>query len=113
MDIVKHYLAIRERCQNAILLVRYGDFYEALGPDARIVSQVAGIALTRTATGGEPVPLAGFPCIATNRYVKRLTEAGYLVALYPARSSVSERPGIEYIPPVRRYQLWNGNPKNT
>ncbi|MCH7521752.1 MAG: DNA mismatch repair protein MutS, partial [Candidatus Marinimicrobia bacterium] len=74
---------------EAIMLFRMGDFYETFEEDARIASQVLGIALTKRSNKGrsaEPgpavdVPLAGFPYHALDAYLHKLLDAGYKVAI--------------------------------
>ncbi|RMH69263.1 MAG: DNA mismatch repair protein MutS [Bacteroidetes bacterium] len=80
--LMRQYSKIKERHPQAILLFRLGDFYEAFEEDARLVSQVLGITLTKRANGkAAEVPLAGFPHHALDTYLPRLVRAGHRVAI--------------------------------
>ncbi len=78
----KQYLLIKKEHPDCILMYRLGDFYEMFGPDAQEASQKLGIVLTaRQITEGVKVPMCGVPHHSLMRYVKKLVEAGYKVAL--------------------------------
>ena len=79
---MRQYYKIKERHPNAILLFRMGDFYETFDDDAKTVSRVLGITLTRRSNGkAQDVPLAGFPYHALDNYLPRLVESGLRVAV--------------------------------
>ncbi len=79
---MEQYLSIKSKYQDMILLYRMGDFYETFYEDARIISRVLGIALTRRAHGkAADVPLAGFPYHALDTYLPKLVQAGHRVAI--------------------------------
>jgi len=81
-DLMKQYQALKARHAGAILLFQIGDFYETFEEDARLVSQILGITLTRRNNGAAgDVPLAGFPMKALDTYLPKLIEAGYRVAI--------------------------------
>lgn len=75
--LMEQYLRIKEQYKDSILLFRLGDFYEAFFEDAKIVSKVLNIVLTRR----QDAPMAGIPYHALNSYLKKLVEAGYKVAI--------------------------------
>lgn len=80
--LMRQYNKIKARHPNAILLFRMGDFYETFDEDARTVSRVLGITLTKRANGGaSDVPLAGFPHHALDNYLPKLVQAGLRVAV--------------------------------
>ncbi|NOX35970.1 MAG: DNA mismatch repair protein MutS [Calditrichaeota bacterium] len=80
--LMEQYLSIKAKYQDMILLYRMGDFYETFYEDARIISRVLGIALTRRSHGKvADVPLAGFPYHALDAYLPKLIHAGYKVAI--------------------------------
>ena len=59
-----------------------GDFYEMFFDDAELASRELGLTLTSRNNGAAAnVPLAGFPVKAVARYVRRLVERGYRVAI--------------------------------
>jgi DNA mismatch repair protein MutS len=80
--LMEQYIAIKKRHKNAILFFRMGDFYEMFYKDARIASEILGIALTSRAHGkSADVPLAGFPHHALDSYLAKFIKAGYRVAI--------------------------------
>ena len=76
--LLRQYQRIKSKYKDAILLFRLGDFYETFYEDAKIASQILGIALTQRQKG---VPLAGIPHHAAQPYIARLVRAGYKVAI--------------------------------
>ncbi len=80
--LMRQYYKIKDRHPHAILLFRMGDFYETFDADAKTVSQVLGITLTKRANGkAQDVPLAGFPHHALDNYLPKLVTAGLRVAI--------------------------------
>ena len=80
--VMRQYHKIKDRHPNALLLFRLGDFYETFEDDAKVVSQVLGITLTKRANGkASHVPLAGFPYHALDNYLPKLVQAGHRVAI--------------------------------
>jgi len=77
----RQYQAAKARQPDAILFFRMGDFYEMFYDDARIASQVLGIALTSRSKGDNAVPMAGVPYHAAESYLRRLIQAGHKVAI--------------------------------
>ncbi len=63
-DLMRQYYALKAKHRGAILLFQIGDFYETFEEDAKIVSQVLGITLTRRNTGEGPKTYRwrAFPC---------------------------------------------------
>ncbi|MDR1923135.1 MAG: DNA mismatch repair protein MutS [Planctomycetaceae bacterium] len=68
-------------CPNAIVLFRMGDFYEMFLEDAKIASQILGLALTSREKGPDAMPMAGFPCNQLDTYIAKLINAGYRAAV--------------------------------
>ena len=60
-----------------------GDFYESFDDDAKVLSDVLGIALTSRPMGREEgrLPLAGVPHHQLDRYVEQLVATGHRVAI--------------------------------
>lgn len=75
------YLSIKKRYPGTILLFRLGDFYEMFYEDAKVASQVLGIALTGRFAGENRVPMAGIPVQRAQTYIARLLEAGHRLAV--------------------------------
>ena len=79
---IRQYLQIKEKYQDAILFFRLGDFYEMFFEDAEKASKLLDITLTsRNRTEESPVPLCGVPYHAATPYIGKLLEAGYKVAV--------------------------------
>jgi DNA mismatch repair protein MutS len=76
---MKQYFEMKEKHSDAILLYRMGDFYETFNEDAKTVSKVLGIALTKRG-GEDATPLAGFPYHSLDTHLPKLLSAGYKVA---------------------------------
>jgi DNA mismatch repair protein MutS len=80
--LMEQYLNIKAEYKNVLLLYRMGDFYETFYEDAKTLSKVIGIALTKRAHGkSAEVPLAGFPYHALDNYLPKLLNHGLRVAI--------------------------------
>ena len=80
--LMEQYLNIKSEYKNVLLLYRMGDFYETFYDDAKKLSKVIGIALTKRAHGkSADVPLAGFPYHALDNYLPKLLNHGLRVAI--------------------------------
>jgi DNA mismatch repair ATPase MutS len=78
----QQYQRIKAQYPDVLLLFRLGDFYEMFGDDARIGSQVLQLVLTSREIGkGNRIPMCGVPHHAVERYIAKLLEAGYKVAI--------------------------------
>ncbi|UCH64314.1 MAG: DNA mismatch repair protein MutS [Fidelibacterota bacterium] len=86
---MRQYREAKKAHPDAIMLFRMGDFYETFDEDAKIASEVLGIALTKRSNKGRSskpgpasyVPLAGFPHHALDSYLHKLLSASYKVAI--------------------------------
>jgi DNA mismatch repair protein MutS len=80
--VMKQFWDAKKAYPNSLMLFRMGDFYETFDEDAKIASEVLGIALTKRANGAaSTVPLAGFPYHAIEQYLHKLLKAGHRVAI--------------------------------
>ncbi|MFX0071480.1 MAG: DNA mismatch repair protein MutS [Candidatus Hermodarchaeota archaeon] len=78
---MKHWASIRKKYPpDYILAYRMGDFYEFFYDDAKKVSNLLGLTLTKRKIGGDSYPLAGIPHHAGN-YLKNLINMGKTVIL--------------------------------
>jgi DNA mismatch repair protein MutS len=76
------YYELKEKHPDSILFFRMGDFYEMFDDDAHIAHKVLGINITtRNKNAAEPIPLAGIPYHAKDKYLPILVNAGYKVAI--------------------------------
>lgn len=78
MDI-KTFQDIKAKHEEAILLFRVGDFYEAYDVDASIISSILGITLTQDTEND--INMAGFPNTMLDTYLPKLIKAGKRVAM--------------------------------
>lgn len=89
--LAKAYESMKAKHPDAILLYRSGDFYEAFGEDAKAVSEVLGITLTRRNAKDITAQMAGFPHHALDSYLPRLVRAGKRVAICDEPTKVAEK----------------------
>ena len=79
---MKQYYRIKKEYPDSILFFRMGDFYEMFSEDAKIASKVLGIALTSRAKGkGEKIPLCGMPYHSLDKYLEKMVDSGFTVAI--------------------------------
>lgn len=81
-EMIKNYLATKQKYSDCLLFYRLGDFYELFFEDAKIASKVLGIVEThRGQYQNKPIPMCGVPFHAYENYLVRLVKAGYKVAI--------------------------------
>jgi hypothetical protein len=74
--------AFKQQYPEAIILYRLGDFFETFGEDAKKMAHELDLVLTsRMAENKQRIPMAGMPCHAADRYIARLLEKGYSIAI--------------------------------
>jgi DNA mismatch repair protein MutS len=71
------YDELKAKLPRMMIFIRNGNFYETFGQDARVASEVLGLALT-THDGRLMV---SFPCRQAATYKRKLAAAGHWVAL--------------------------------
>lgn len=74
---MKQYLDIKSKYQDAVLFYRLGDFYEMFNEDAREVSRILNLTLTKRGN----FPMCGIPYHAATNYIKRLLNLGKKIAI--------------------------------
>lgn len=67
----------KQKAENAILLFRLGDFYEAFEDDALVIAKELDLVLTKR----QETPMAGIPAHTCETYIDRLVGKGYRVAV--------------------------------
>ena len=87
----KAYEQMKAKHPDSILLFRCGDFYASYDIDAKTVSEVLGITLTRTSRKDITAQMAGFPHHALDSYLPRLVRAGKRVAICDEPNKVAEK----------------------
>ena len=93
--VMKQFWNIKDQYQDCIILFRMGDFYETFEKDAKITSNILGIALTKRSNGAaSSVALAGFPHHSLDQYLYKLLTAGHKVAICEQVEDASQAKGI-------------------
>lgn len=80
---MRQYFDVKAERPDIVLLMRVGDFYEAYGEDAELLSRELEITLTGRddKLAGMRIPMAGVPYHALERYAARLIGKGFKVAI--------------------------------
>ncbi|MGN1281068.1 MAG: DNA mismatch repair protein MutS [Succinivibrio sp.] len=74
---MKQYLEIKSKYPHTLVLYRLGDFYELFYDDAKKISKLLDLTLTkRGSNNGDPIPMAGVPFHAVDNYIARLIKLG-------------------------------------
>ena len=89
--LAKAWESMKAKHPDSILLFRCGDFYESYDIDAKIISEVLGMTLTRTSRKDITAQMAGFPHHALDSYLPRLVRAGKRVAICDEPTKVAEK----------------------
>ena len=76
---IETFKMLKEKHSDALILFRVGDFYETYCEDAKKLSEILGLTLTRQAK--TEMDLAGFPYHALDTYLPKLIRAGLRVAI--------------------------------
>jgi len=99
------YLDIKKDHHDCILFFRMGDFYETFFEDAKVCSKVLDIVLTSKNKNSEnSVPMAGIPYHSADKYITKLINHGYKVAIAeqtsePIPGKIVEREVVSIITP--------------
>lgn len=108
----QQYMDMKKEHADCLLLFRMWDFYECFYEDAEIAHRVLGITLTaRDKTSEHPIPMAGIPHHALDKYVPKLIHAGHKVALADQIGEVVpwklvQRAITQIITPWTRIEEW-------
>jgi DNA mismatch repair protein MutS len=115
-EMIQQYQRIKAQYQDAILLFRFGDFYEMFFEDAQRVARELQLVLTSRPQGKgmDRVPMCGIPFYRLDGYIARLVGRGYKVAICeqleaasPAKRLV-ERGVVRVITPGTLYEMGEG-----
>lgn len=92
---MNQYLRVKREYPDAILLFRLGDFYEMFYDDAKVASEILGIALTsRDRSKKNPVPLCGVPFHSAEPHISKLLASGKKVAVCEQIGDPKQAKGI-------------------
>ncbi|RPI39872.1 MAG: DNA mismatch repair protein MutS, partial [Hyphomicrobiaceae bacterium] len=115
-DMMQQYRRIKAQYQDAILLFRFGDFYEMFCEDAERVARELQLVLTSRPQGKgmERVPMCGIPFYRIDGYIARLIGRGYKVAICEQLEDASptkrlvERGVVRVVTPGTLYEVGEG-----
>ena len=89
----QRYMQVQDKYPDHIVLFSRGDFYEALGKGAQILSENLALTLTSRDCGLlERVPMTGIPHHAVDNYIGKAIECGLKIVLADSSDSVKEYP---------------------
>lgn len=90
------YVTMKAERPDCVLFMRVGDFFEAYGDDAELTAKELEITLTGREVQGytEKYPMAGVPHHALDRYLARLVQKGYKVAICDQIENPKEAKGL-------------------
>ena len=92
---MQHYLSVKDRYKDCIILYRLGDFYEMFFDDAVKASEMLDLTLTGRDCGLETrAPMCGVPYHAVEQYITKLVGLGEKVAICEQLESASAAKGI-------------------
>ncbi len=92
---MSHYLQLKEKYKDTIVMYRLGDFYEMFFDDAVTVSRELELTLTGRSCGlEERAPMCGIPYHAAEGYIARLLDKGYKVAICEQVTKPGDQKGL-------------------
>ena len=95
----QRYMRIQDKYPDHIVLFSRGDFYEALGKGAQILSENLALTLTGRDCGLlERVPMTGVPHHAVDNYIGKALECGLKIVLADSADSVKVYPQQTAVP---------------
>ena len=95
----QRYMRIQDKYPDHIVLFSRGDFYEALGKGAQILSENLALTLTGRDCGlSERVPMVDVPHHAVDNYIGKALECGLKIVLADSSDSVKAYPQQTAVP---------------
>ena len=89
---MQQYIDIKKQHEDCILFFRLWDFYEVFFEDAKLLSKMLDLVLTSKNKNSEnPIPMAGIPYHSADKYIPRIIQNGYKVAI--AEQTTAPQPG--------------------
>ena len=80
--LMQEYFRLRDEHPDTIILYRIGEFLEAMGDDAELVSQALGLQLTRRMiSSDEDIKMCGFPASRLETNLNMLLDRGHKVGI--------------------------------
>jgi DNA mismatch repair protein MutS len=79
---MQQYQTMKKQYLDCVLFFRIGDFYEVFFEDAHICHKVLDLVLTSKNKNEEhPIPMAGIPHHSIDKYIPKLIQHGYKIAI--------------------------------
>lgn len=79
---MRQYTELKKQHKDAVLFFRLWDFYEVFFEDAKICSKLLDLFLTsKNKTSENPIPMAWVPYHSAEKYINKLVQSGYKVAI--------------------------------
>ena len=95
----QRYMQVQNKYPEHIVLFSRGDFYEALGKGAQILSENLALTLTGRDCGfSERVPMVGIPHHAVDNYIGKALECGLKIVLADSSDNVKVYPQRTTVP---------------
>lgn len=92
---MQHYLSVKDKYKDCVVLYRLGDFYEMFFDDAVKASKILDLTLTGKDCGlEERAPMCGVPYHAVDSYIDKLVASGEKVAICEQLEEPSKAKGI-------------------
>lgn len=91
---LQQYFSTKGEHPGVLLAMRVGDFYEFYGEDAETAAAALEITLTAKSDGGNKMPMAGVPFHSVERYLARLLQKGFKVAICDQLENPKEAKGL-------------------
>ena len=80
-EFIKDYIDLKKQHPNSILFFQLGSFFETFFEDAKLLSEIFGVALGSRKVVGDEILQAGVSLSAIKTYVKELLNRGYKVCV--------------------------------
>ncbi|MHA1915309.1 MAG: DNA mismatch repair protein MutS [Promethearchaeota archaeon] len=78
---MKHWYSVKKKYPNFLLAYRMGDFFEFFYDDAKTISSLLGLTLTKRKIGNDSYPLAGIPHHSGHNYFNNLMHLNQTVVI--------------------------------
>jgi len=92
---MRQYWELKQRCGEAILFFRMGDFFEIFGADAELVAPLLELTLTSRERGDQRrIPFCGVPHHSARNYWLKLLRKGFKVAFADQIEDPAEAKGL-------------------
>lgn len=93
--LMRQYVDEKEERPDCLIFMRLGDFYEVFFDDAVLVARELELRLTGRDCGlDERAPMCGVPHHAVDKYLKRLLDRGYKIAICEQVEDPAEAKGL-------------------